>query len=81
MGSGSGPLFASVGRLYEQDFVGAFDDRDPRLIYKLSAWNLAMAVIFVETILVPFIVVVDETLCPIGRNETGSEHDAKAATP
>ncbi len=54
--------------------IGGFDDRDPHLIYKVSGWNLAMAIVFIETIFVPIVVAVDETLCPIGRNEKGSEH-------
>lgn len=47
--------------------IGAFDDRDPKLTYKVSVLNVFLAIIFVETIIVPIWVVVDETLCPIGR--------------
>lgn len=47
--------------------VGAFDERDPHLIYNTSAWNLIMAIVFLETIFVPVVVVADETVCPIGR--------------
>jgi hypothetical protein len=47
--------------------IGAFDDRDPKLTYKVSIWNAFLAIIFVETIIVPIWVVVDETLCPVGR--------------
>lgn len=49
------------------DCVGAFDDRDPRLTYKMSAWNIAMGVIFVEMVIPPIYVVADATLCPVGR--------------
>jgi hypothetical protein len=45
------------------------DDRDPALRYKLDGWNIAMAVIFVETVVAPIIVIVDETYCPIGKKE------------
>lgn len=54
----------------ETDFgpcIGAFDEKDPGLIYKMSGWNIAMGIIFFELIVPPIIVVVDETLCPIGR--------------
>jgi uncharacterized lipoprotein len=48
--------------------IGAFDDKRPELHYKLSGWNVAMAVIFSETIVVPIVVVADETLCPDGAS-------------
>jgi hypothetical protein len=47
--------------------IGLGDDRDPKLEYKLSAWNVAMGVIFVELIAPPIFVAVDETFCPVGR--------------
>jgi hypothetical protein len=49
--------------------IGAFDERDPHLIYKPSGWNIAMAIIFIETIFVPIVVIFDETQCPIGVRE------------
>lgn len=51
--------------------VGIYDaERDPTLRYKIDAWNVAMAVIFVETVIAPIIVVLDETYCPVGRKDT-----------
>lgn len=47
--------------------IGAFDNKKPDLEYKLSALNLALAVIFSETIVVPVVVVADETRCPVGK--------------
>ena len=44
--------------------VGAFDQRDPHLIYKLALFNVFIGILFLETIIVPLIVVADETLCP-----------------
>lgn len=49
--------------------IGAFDERDPTLIYKVSVLNVALAVIFVETIIVPVVVVVDETVCPVAKKK------------
>ena len=46
--------------------IGAFDERNPGLIYKLDAMNIAMAVIFFELVLPPIFVIVDETFCPVG---------------
>ena len=46
--------------------IGAFDDKDPNKVYKVSAWNIAMGVIFFEMVLPPIFVIIDETLCPVG---------------
>ena len=46
--------------------IGAFDDKNPALTYKPSGWNIGLAVVFVETIIVPIVVIMDETLCPNG---------------
>lgn len=47
--------------------VGFDDKRDPTLDYKLSAWNIAMGIIFVEMIIPPLVVAIDETYCPVGK--------------
>jgi hypothetical protein len=49
--------------------VGLSDDKDPALHYKVSIWNAFLSVVFVETIIVPIIVVVDEIECPVGKRE------------
>jgi len=49
--------------------VGAFDDKDPALVYKLDAWNTVLAIVFFETIFVPVIVVANETLCPVDKKK------------
>lgn len=56
--------------------IGVLDERDPHLIYKASGWNIAMAIIFIETVFVPVIVVVDQTLCPIGKWKTEKEQSS-----
>lgn len=56
--------------------IGILDERDPHLIYKASGWNIAMAIIFVETVFVPIIVVVDQTLCPTGKWKTEREQSS-----
>lgn len=45
--------------------IGAFDDPEPGVKYKLDVWNTVMAVIFVETVVVPVVVIANETKCPI----------------
>lgn len=47
--------------------IGAFDEKNPKLTYKVSIWNTVLAIIFVETIIVPVWVVVDEALCPVAK--------------
>lgn len=47
--------------------IGIADDKDPVLVYKVSAWNVFIAVIFVELIAPPIFVLVDETFCPVGH--------------
>ncbi len=47
--------------------VGFFESRRPEFQYHFSAWNVLLSILFSETIIVPVIVVVDETFCPIGK--------------
>lgn len=47
--------------------IGAFDEKDPKKIYKLDEWNLVMAIIFFEVIAPPVVVVANETFCPVGN--------------
>jgi len=47
--------------------IGAFDDKDPNLIYKVDASNVVIAIVFSELIAPPVYVIMDETLCPVGR--------------
>ncbi len=47
--------------------VGINQEKDPDLKYKTSTLNVVLGVIFVETIIVPVIVLLDEFECPVGR--------------
>lgn len=60
-------LAGCTSRTEHGECIGLFDDKDPALRYDLSGWNVAMAVIFSETIVVPIVVVLDETHCPVGK--------------
>lgn len=53
--------------------VGLADERVSGLTYKVSAWNVFMAVIGFELIAPPIFVAVDETFCPIGRKDLNNE--------
>lgn len=46
--------------------VGAFDDKDPKLIYKVDVWNIILGVFFFEIIAPPILVIANETFCPVG---------------
>jgi hypothetical protein len=46
--------------------VGIGEQQNPKLVYKLDAMNLIMGLIFIEMIVPPVIVAVDETFCPVG---------------
>ncbi len=46
--------------------VGLGEDKNPNLVYKVSAQNIAVAIIFFELILPPMFVAVDEFYCPVG---------------
>jgi hypothetical protein len=52
--------------------IGAFDDefKQPDLVYKASTWNIALGVIFIETVIVPLFVVLDEAQCPFAKKST-----------
>lgn len=45
--------------------VGLGDDKNPTLHYKVSVWNAFLGIVFVETVIVPIIVLVDELECPV----------------
>lgn len=47
--------------------VGLSDEKNPKLTYKVDVWNAFLGIIFVETIIVPLIVVVDEIYCPVSK--------------
>lgn len=45
--------------------IGILDEKVPGVTYKLSGWNLFLAVLFSETIIVPVVVVANELQCPV----------------
>jgi hypothetical protein len=47
--------------------IGIADEKDPALVYKLSAWNIFLAVVFVELIAPPIVVLVDSVQCPVAK--------------
>lgn len=49
--------------------VGLNGKEDPSLEYRYSAWNIAMGIIFVELIVPPIIVALDELKCPVSKKD------------
>lgn len=47
--------------------IGLADDKDPALIYKVSAWNIFLGVLGFSLIAPPIYVVVDSTFCPVAK--------------
>ena len=51
------------------DCIGIADEKDPTLIYKVDTWNAVLGIVFIETVIVPIIVLTTETFCPVGKKE------------
>jgi len=62
-------LAGCISRTQYGECIGAFDDKDPAKIYKVDPLNVALAILFFETVFVPVVVVVSETLCPVGEKK------------
>lgn len=41
------------------------EDKDPSKVYKVNIGNLIVGIIFIETIVVPIVVAVDQFQCPV----------------
>lgn len=51
--------------------IGAFDDKNPKLVYRVSAWNLVVGIMTFSLIAPPVFVIVEQTFCPVGiKGET-----------
>jgi hypothetical protein len=46
--------------------VGLGEDKRPDLEYKVEAWNIIAAIVFVEALVVPIYVSLEEVWCPTG---------------
>jgi len=49
--------------------IGVNDSQNITLRYKVSPTNVVIGVIFVETIFVPVIIILDEFSCPVGKKD------------
>jgi len=47
--------------------IGAFEDPDPRYVYKVNVKNVILAVLFVEMIIPTVVIILDETRCPVSE--------------
>ena len=74
--------FATVGCVGSTDVenykdvpcVGLSEDaRDPRFNYSVKGWNVAMGIIFFETILAPVFLLTDYLYCPTSLRQLPAE--------
>lgn len=49
------------------DCLGLAEDKDPKLKYETDVGNVILAIIFSETIVVPAVVLLSETVCPVAK--------------
>lgn len=61
--------------------IGITEKENPTLHYKVSAWNVFLAIVFSETIIVPVLVLADEVSCPVGPAEPQDKPAVKAVVP
>jgi hypothetical protein len=47
--------------------IGIADTQNPNLVYKVSTRNAVCGIIFIETLVVPIVVLNDQFYCPVGR--------------
>lgn len=47
--------------------IGNWDDENPKLVYKVSARNIALGIIFFEMVIPPVEVLINGTKCPVGN--------------
>lgn len=47
--------------------VGITDDKDPTLVYRLSARNVILGIVGFEMIFPPVLVLASETYCPVAK--------------
>jgi len=47
--------------------VGMLDKDDPEMVYELAGWNVAGAVIFSASVVIPAIVVLKAYKCPVRK--------------
>ena len=62
--------FILAGCVSKTDFgpcIGVGDDENQELKYHVSTRNIIVGIIFVETIVVPVVVAVDEYKCPVAK--------------
>jgi len=62
-------LSGCESRTYFGPCVGVGEDKNPALKYKLSARNTVMALVFAPSVVVPIVVLVNETFCPVGEKQ------------
>jgi hypothetical protein len=63
-------LAGCASRTNYGECIGLNGDRNPKLRYEYSAWNIAMGIIFFGLVVPPIFVALDQLQCPVGPAPT-----------
>ncbi len=59
-------LSACTSKTQYGNCIGVTEDKNPKLEYKISTWNIIVGVTLFELVAPPLVVLFDEVQCPIG---------------
>jgi hypothetical protein len=62
-------LAGCTTRTEHGECIGAFDEKKPGLEYKTSGRNVFLAIVFSETVVVPFVVALNAFRCPVAAKK------------
>jgi predicted small secreted protein len=54
--------------------IGIQEQENPKYRYQVPAWNVVAAVIFVETLFVPLVVLLSDFKCPMEKVDDGKKN-------
>lgn len=60
-------LSACTERTQFGECIGVTDEPDPNLNYKIDTWNAVIGIVFIETLVVPVVILNDQFYCPKSR--------------
>ncbi len=63
-------LTLTVGCVSETEYgdcIGVMEEKNSELVYKPSVRNIVLGIIFMELIIPPVVVVIDEFQCPVAK--------------
>ena len=64
------PVILYTGSTEYGDCVGLLDQQDTSLVYEVPVGNLIVGTIFIETVVVPVVIVGKELWCPVAHRDS-----------